>query len=66
MNDAEKAVVELEVEIQKMQEKLQEPENASDAEFIILLQKIERELEQRMYEWEILSEKLEELNKLSE
>ncbi len=66
VNDAEKAVVELEVEIQKMQEKLQEPENASDAEFIILLQKIERELEQRMYEWEILSEKLEELNKLSE
>lgn len=65
---AEKEVEEIELvihnyesEIEKMQQELNNPEKASDPEFIMSLQKKQRELEQRMYEWEILSENLEEL-----
>ncbi len=65
---AEKEVEEIELvihnyesEIEKMQQELNNPEKASNPEFIMSLQKKQRELEQRMYEWEILSENLEEL-----
>ncbi len=58
---AENEVGQLEEEITEMQTKLSNPEKASDAEFVMQLQKRERELEQKMYEWEISSEKLEEL-----
>ena len=65
---AEKAVEEveafiskLEAEIAKMDEMLQLPEKASDNEYIMLYQKKQREMEQKVYEWEILSEELEQL-----
>lgn len=65
---AEKAVEEIESyvsqteqEIGVMSEQLNLPEKASDPEFIQLYQKKQRELEQRMYEWELLSEELDEL-----
>jgi len=65
---AEKAVEEveafiskLEAEIAKMDEMLQLPEKASDNEYIMLYQKKQREMEQKIYEWEILSEELEQL-----
>jgi len=52
----------LESDIKIMESELQLPEKASDADFIMLLQKKQRELEQKMYEWEILQENLENLN----
>lgn len=63
VEDAENVVSALETEVANMQNQLMIPEKASDADFIMLLQKKQRELEQKMYEWEILSEELEELNK---
>ena len=58
---AENAVEKLEKEISEMLTQLESPAKASDPEFIMLLQKKQRELEQKMYEWEILAEELEKL-----
>ena len=58
---AENVVEKLETEISEMQSQLENPVKASDPEFIMLLQKKQRELEQKMYEWEILAEELEKL-----
>ncbi len=57
----EKSIAQLEDEIQNMEEQLQIPEKASDSEFVMSLQRKQRELEQKLYEWEILAEELEEL-----
>jgi len=62
VEDAENEVSAFETEISDMQKQLESPEKASDAGFIMLLQKKQRELEQKMYEWEILSEELADLN----
>jgi ATP-binding cassette subfamily F protein 3 len=66
---AEKDVEEMEGHIQKFEHELQEmnkklelPEFASDSDFIIQYQKKQRELEHKMYEWELLSEVLDDLN----
>jgi len=63
---AEKAVEEIEnvvagceKEIAEMDKLLELPENASNNEFIMLYQKKQRELEQKVYEWEILNEELD-------
>ncbi|MFZ4583029.1 MAG: ABC-F family ATP-binding cassette domain-containing protein, partial [Paludibacter sp.] len=63
---AEKEVEEMEGQIQKyendlkeMNKKLELPEFASDSDFIMQYQKKQRELEHKMYEWELLSEELE-------
>ena len=61
VEQAEEEVGALENEIAGMSKQLENPEKASDVEFIQLYQKKQRELEQKMYEWEILSEELEEL-----
>ena len=62
---AEKAVEEIETEISGLEteiveiEKLLElPKNASDNKFIMSYQKKQHDLEQKVYEWEILSEEL--------
>lgn len=67
---AEKAVEEVELQVSKLETEiadmdiqLQLPEKASDNEYIMLYQKKQRELEQKVYEWEILNEELEELKK---
>ena len=57
----EKIVSSLETELAGMNIQLQTPEKASDNEYILLYQKKQRELEQKMYEWELLNEELEEL-----
>jgi ATP-binding cassette subfamily F protein 3 len=59
--DAEIQIAALEAEIKQMESQLQQPEKASDGEFVMLFQKKQRELEQKLYEWEILSEALEEI-----
>ena len=44
-----------------MNKALEMPENASNPDFIMGYQKKQRELEQKMYEWELLAEELENL-----
>lgn len=61
VEDIEKQVSTLETELAEMDKLLQLPEKASDNEYIMLYQKKQRELEQKVYEWEILSEDLENL-----
>lgn len=58
---AENAVTALENEISDMTKQLELPEKASDPEFLKMYQKKQHELEQKMYEWELLSEELEGL-----
>lgn len=59
--DAEMQIAAIETELKEMESQLQQPEKASDGEFVMLFQKKQRELEQKLYEWEILSEALEEI-----
>ncbi len=61
VEEVETLIQNLENEIEQMQYELNDPSKAADHEFILLYQKMQRELEQKIYEWEILSEKLEEL-----
>jgi len=57
----ELSIQNIEKELADMNEKLQLPTYAADSEFIIQYQKKQRELEHKMYEWELLNEELEEL-----
>lgn len=57
----ELAIQNIEKELADMNEKLQLPAFATDSDFIIQYQKKQRELEHKMYEWELLNEELEEL-----
>jgi ATP-binding cassette subfamily F protein 3 len=45
-----------------MQNQLNDAEKSSDVDFIFLLQKKQHELEQKIYEWELLNEELEKFN----
>lgn len=65
---AEKAVEEIEAvisiieaEIESMDKLLVQPEIASDSEFIQEYQRKKRSLEQKVYEWELLSDELEQI-----
>lgn len=62
VEEMEKTISELENEIANMDKELEKPEKASDNEYIQLYQKKKRELEQKVYEWELLSEELDELS----
>ncbi len=61
VEEIEKVVSDLEKEIVEIEKLLELPKNASDNKFIISYQKKQRELEQNMYELEILNEELETL-----
>ena len=61
VEEAEKVISAYESELSDMNKKLELPEFATDSDFIMLYQKKQRELEQKMYEWEILSEELDTL-----
>ena len=61
VEEVELLIAELESDIKDMDNELQQPEKAADNEYILTYQKKQRELEQKVYEWEILSEELEEL-----
>jgi len=70
LQKAEKAVEQkeaeiatIENEIAEMTELLNLPENASNPDFIQKYQRRQRELEQKLYEWEILSEEAERFKK---
>ena len=61
VEEMEKSVSKLELELKEMDILLETPEKASDNQYIQLYQKKQRELEQKVYEWEILCEDLEAL-----
>ena len=61
VEEVEKQVSAFETELESMNKQLELPEFASDSDFIMLYQKKQRELEHKMYEWEILCEDLENL-----
>jgi ATP-binding cassette subfamily F protein 3 len=61
VEEVEKLIAAYENELEAMNKQLELPEKASDADFILLYQKKQRELEQKMYEWEILCEELEKI-----
>lgn len=61
VEEYEKMIESIEAELQEMNKALEMPENASNPTFIMDYQKKQRELEQKMYEWELLSEELENL-----
>ncbi len=63
VQDAENAVNKLENDIKTLEEKMSLPENAADTSLFQEYGKKKHELEQKMYEWELLSEELENLNK---
>lgn len=61
VEEAEKAIGLLENQIREMETKLQDSAFASDPEFIMKLQSCQRDLERKLYEWELLSEQVENL-----
>jgi len=61
VEEMEKTISKFEEEIAEMDKLLEKPEKASDNDYIQLYQRKKRELEQKVYEWELLSEELEEL-----
>lgn len=61
VEDVEKQIAAYESELEIMNKQLELPEYASDSDFIMSYQKKQRELEHKMYEWEILSEEVEKL-----
>jgi len=66
VEEIEKIVSVLETEITGIEKLLELPKNASDNNFILSYQKKQRELEQKIYEWEILIEELEKLKSESD
>ena len=61
VSDAESIISALENDIKLMENQMQQSEVASDPDFVMKFQKKQRELEQKMYEWEILNEELDTL-----
>jgi len=61
VEDIENTIAVIEAELADMDKQLEKPEKASDTEYIQLYQRKKRELEQKVYEWELLSEELEQL-----
>jgi len=61
VEEIEKVVSALEDELANMVKQLELPEYASDNDYIMLYQKKQREMEQKVYEWEILSEEADNL-----
>ena len=60
MEEAEKAVSELEQQLAQIEAQLAQPQ-APDSTLLSDYQSKQHILEQKMYEWELLSEQLEEL-----
>jgi len=64
VEEIEKIISKFETEIAEMDKQLEHSEKASDNEYIQLYQRKKRELEQKVYEWELLSEELQELSNI--
>lgn len=61
VEDAEKAINAIESRIKEIEKLLEDPENATNTNLFDEYKKKQHELEQKMYEWELLSEELENL-----
>ncbi len=61
VEEVELVIAGFEEELAAMNKQLELPEFASDSDFILLYQKKQRELEHKIYEWELLIEELEGL-----
>lgn len=59
LEDCEKIISNMEKEIANIEIALQQPEKAADSAFFASYGKKKRELEQKMYEWEILTEEVD-------
>lgn len=59
LEDCEKVISNMEKEIANIEIALQQPEKAADSVFFASYGKKKRELEQKMYEWEILTEEVD-------
>ena len=59
--DAEVAVQQIEQRLSEIEVELSNPEKANDSNLFEEYKKKQHELEQKMYEWELLSEELEKL-----
>ncbi len=60
--ETERTIAHLEQQQQDIEAKLALPENQADTTLFEQYERIKRESEQKMYEWEILSEELEQFN----
>jgi ATP-binding cassette subfamily F protein 3 len=63
--EAEAEIAKIELKIAEMNKLLESPDNSSNSDFIMQYQKKQRELEQRMYEWEILGEEVEKIKNIN-
>lgn len=61
VEEAEHTIALLETQLREMEAKLQDAAFASDPEFIMKFQAVQRDLEHKLYEWELLSEQVETL-----
>jgi ATP-binding cassette, subfamily F, member 3 len=65
VEEVEKEVTDLETEIAKIEKLLELQINASDTKFILSYQNKQRDLEKKVYEWELLSEELSALQAIN-
>ena len=65
VEDIEKEVTDLETEIAKIEKLLELQINASDTRFVLAYQNKQRDLEKKVYEWELLSEELSVLQAIN-
>lgn len=61
VEEAEKQIAAMETEISTIETQLHDPANAADGSLFQTYEKKKRELEQKMYEWELLCEEVEGL-----
>jgi ATP-binding cassette subfamily F protein 3 len=64
IEETEKQIAQIEQEISELEEKLQQPDFSSDSSLYCDYQSKKHFLEQKLYEWELLGEELEELKKI--
>jgi ATP-binding cassette subfamily F protein 3 len=63
VEEAEVQIAALETDIAQLESELHDPAKAADGSLFKFYEKKKRELEQKMYEWEVLSEELGEIKK---
>lgn len=61
LEEAEKQITQIEKQITNIETQLQYPEQAANPDFFQSYEKKKRELEQKMYEWELLAEEINTL-----
>ncbi len=65
VEEAENAIQQLEAQLAEIEKEFENPDRATDESLFREHKKKKKELEEKMYEWEILSEELENIQKFS-